>query len=134
MTIFLTQLVIRKTNSENYRYRHTLFSSVQSLSHVRLFATPWTAVRQASLSTTNSWSLLKLMSTESVIPSKTILSSIVPFTSCLQSFPATNDIDYLLFSRSVMSDSLRPHGLQHARFLCPPLSPGACSNSCPLNQ
>ena len=37
----------------------------------------------------------------------------------------------LLFSRSVMSDSLRPHGLQHARPPCPSPSPGACSNSCP---
>ena len=44
-------------------------SSVKSLSHVRLFATPWTAARQASLSITNSWSLLKLMSIESVMPS-----------------------------------------------------------------
>ena len=44
------------------------FSSVQSLSHVRLFATPWTAARQASLSITNSQSLLKLMSIESVMP------------------------------------------------------------------
>ena len=42
--------------------------SVQSLSRVRLFATPWTAARQASLSITNSWSLLKLMSIESVMP------------------------------------------------------------------
>ena len=40
----------------------TTISSVHSLSHVRLFATPWTAARQASLSTTNSQSLLKLMS------------------------------------------------------------------------
>ena len=46
-----------------------LFSSVQSLSHVRLFAAPWTVAHQASLSITNSWSLLKLMSTESVMPS-----------------------------------------------------------------
>ena len=38
------------------------FSSVLSLSRIRLFATPWTAARQASLSITNSWSLLKLMS------------------------------------------------------------------------
>ena len=45
------------------------FSSVQSLSWVPLFATPWTAVRQASLSITISWSLLKLMSIESVMPS-----------------------------------------------------------------
>ena len=43
------------------------FSSVQSLSHVQLFATPWTAARQASLSITNSQSLLKLMSIESVM-------------------------------------------------------------------
>ena len=44
-------------------------SSVQSLSHVQLFATPWTAVHQASLSITNSRSLLKLMSIELVMPS-----------------------------------------------------------------
>ena len=44
-------------------------SSVQSLSCVRLFATPWTAARQTSLSITNSRSLLKLMSIESVMPS-----------------------------------------------------------------
>ena len=45
------------------------FISVQSLSHVRLFVAPWIAARQASLSITNSWSLLKLMSIESVMPS-----------------------------------------------------------------
>ena len=45
------------------------FSSVQSLSRVQLFATPWTAACQASLSITNSRSLLKLMSIESVMPS-----------------------------------------------------------------
>ena len=45
------------------------FSSVQSLSHVWLFLTPWTAVHQASPSITNSWSLLKLMSIESLISS-----------------------------------------------------------------
>ena len=38
------------------------------------------------------------------------------------------------FSRSVMSDSLRPHGLQHARLPCPSPTPGAYSNSCPLCQ
>ena len=47
----------------------TQFSSVQSLSHVWLFATLWNAAHQASLSITNSWSLLKLMSIESVMPS-----------------------------------------------------------------
>ena len=45
------------------------FSSAQSLSHVWLFATPWTAAHQASLSITNSWRLLKLMSIKSVMPS-----------------------------------------------------------------
>ena len=45
-----------------------LFSSVQSLSHVWFFVTPWTPVRQASLSITNSWSSLKLMSIDSVMP------------------------------------------------------------------
>ena len=49
------------------------FSSFQSLSHVRLFAIPWTAALQASLSLTNSWSLLKLMSIESVMPSNHLI-------------------------------------------------------------
>ena len=40
----------------------------------------------------------------------------------------------LLFSHSVVYDSLLPHGLQHARFPCPSPSPGICSNSCPLSQ
>ena len=48
-------------------------SSVQSLSHVQLFATLWTAARQASLSITNSQSLLKLMSIESVMPSNHLI-------------------------------------------------------------
>lgn len=47
--------------------------SVQSLSRVRLFATPWTAAHQASLSITNSWSLLKLMSIELVMPSNHLI-------------------------------------------------------------
>ena len=49
------------------------FSSFQSLSHVRLFATPWTAACQASLSITDSRSLLKLMFIESVMPSNHII-------------------------------------------------------------
>ena len=58
---------------------------VQLLSCVQLFATSWTAARQASLSFTISWSLLKLMLTELVIQTSHPLS---PF-SCLQSFPAS---------------------------------------------
>ena len=49
------------------------FTSVQSLSHVQLFVTPWTAARQASLSSTNSWSLLKLMFIELVMPSNHLI-------------------------------------------------------------
>ena len=51
-------------------------SSVQSLSRVGLFVTPWTAARQASLSITNSGSFLKLMSIESVMPSNQLILSL----------------------------------------------------------
>ena len=61
---------------------------VQSLSHVQLFATPWSAACQASLSITNSQSLLKLMSIQSVMPSKCLILCL-PFSSRLQSFPAS---------------------------------------------
>ena len=54
-------------------FLHTQFSSVQSLSRVRLFATPWTTARQASLSITNSWSPPKPISIESVMPSSHLL-------------------------------------------------------------
>ena len=50
-----------------------IFSSVQLLSHVRLFVTPWTAEFQASLSITNPWSLPKLMHSESVMPSNHLI-------------------------------------------------------------
>ena len=52
---------------------HFQFSSVQSLSHVWLFVTPWTAARQVSLSITNSWHLPKLRSIESVMPSNHLI-------------------------------------------------------------
>ena len=54
-------------------YRHASMFSVQSLSYVWLFLTPWTAACQASLSITNSQSLLKLMSIEAVMPSNHII-------------------------------------------------------------
>ena len=63
-------------------------SSVQSLSRVRFFATPWIAAHQASLSITNSQSLLKLMPIESVMPSSHLIS-VAPFSSCPQSLPAS---------------------------------------------
>ena len=67
------------------------FSSVQSLSCVQLFATPWIAARQASGSITNSQSSPKPMSIMLVMPS-TISSSVVPFSSCPQSLPASESI------------------------------------------
>ena len=77
--------------SEITRYCNT-FSSVQLLSQVRLFVTPWTAACQASLFITSSWSLLKLMSIESVMPSNHLILC-CPFPllpsifSALGSFP-----------------------------------------------
>ena len=65
-----------------------LGGGVQSLNHVWLFVTPWTAAHQASLSFPISQGLLRLMSVASVMPS-TILFSVVPFSSCPQSFPAS---------------------------------------------
>ena len=56
-----------------YLHNSIQFSSVQSLSCVRLFVTPWTAAHQASLSITNSQSLLILMSSESVMPSNHLI-------------------------------------------------------------
>ena len=64
------------------------FSSVKSLSHVGLFATPWAAARQASLSNTNSQSYANSCPLSRWCHS-TISSSVVPFSSCPQSFPAS---------------------------------------------
>ena len=80
--------------------------------HVWLCATPWTAAYQASPSMAFSrqehWSGL-------------------PFPSPM------HESGKWKWSRSVMSDSLRPHGLQHTRPLCPSPSPGVCPSSCPLH-
>ena len=67
---------------------HSTIRSVQLLSPVHLFATPWTTAHQASLSVTNSQSLLKVVSVESGCH-PTISSYVIPFSSCLQSFPAS---------------------------------------------
>ena len=75
------------------------FSSVQSLSCVQLFATPWTAACQASLSITNSQNLLKLMSIESVMPSNHLILC-HPFSSHLQSFPASGSFPMSQFFTS----------------------------------
>ena len=64
----LKKVSFHSNPKERQCQRMLKLSSVQSLSHVRLFPTPWTAAREASLSITYSWSLLKLMSIESVMP------------------------------------------------------------------
>ena len=51
--------------------------------------TPCTAAQQGSLSITNPWSLLRLMSIKSVMPSNHLIPSVIPFSSCLQSLPAS---------------------------------------------
>ena len=77
------------------------FSSVQSLSHVQLFATPWTAAPKASLSITTSWSLLKLMCIESVMPSKHLILCLS--LSCSQSFSVLSFPTNQLFTSSGQS-------------------------------
>ena len=90
------QLNIQKTSNkpseklpEDYMKRDSVQFSCSVMSNSE---TPWTAACHTSLSITNSWSLLKLTSVESVMP-PTISSSVVPFSSCLQSFPATQFIE-----------------------------------------
>ena len=75
------------------------FNSVQLLSHVRLFATPWTAAHKASLSFTNSGNC-----SNSCLPSRwwhpTISSCVIPFSSCLQSVPASGSFQMSQFFTS----------------------------------
>ena len=60
-------------NSKNHIFITYSLSSVQLLSCIQLFATPWTTAHQASLSITNTWSLFKLMSIKSVMPSNCLI-------------------------------------------------------------
>ena len=81
ITLRLLQLSSYSFNKQKiyiYIYIHCIYSiyqirSDQSLSRVRLFATPWIAARQTSLSITNSWSSLRLTSIESVMPSSHLI-------------------------------------------------------------
>ena len=67
--------------------------SVQSLSHVQLFTTPWTAACRVSLSITDSWTLLKLMSIESVMPSNNLILYL-PFFLPPSTFPSISVFSY----------------------------------------
>ena len=86
---------------------------------------PWTTAHQASLSFTIAWSDKKKNCFYLIFYIWWVVIVIYFFNSLNM---------LLLFSCSVMSDSLRPHGLQHARLPCPSLSLGVCSSSCPLSQ
>ena len=76
------------------------FSSVQLLNHVWLFAAPWTAAHQASLSITNSWSLLKLMSIKTVMPPNTLISFLIllPFLWVMPPSPVARWLVFWLAS------------------------------------
>ena len=69
----LSKVLEEGIGSHSFFCNESNISSVQLLSRVRLFATPWTTARQASLSITNSWNLLKLMSITSVMPSNHLI-------------------------------------------------------------
>ena len=89
MCLFLRHRVLFNFPNKDYLQSGNIciFRSVQLLSRVQLFATPWTATRQASLSITNSHNLLKLMSIESVMPSNHLILC-HSLLLHLQSFPA----------------------------------------------
>ena len=83
-------------------YPHIFHSSVQLLSRVLLFVTPWSAAHQASLSITNSQSLLKLMSIESVMPSSHLILC-HPLFLPLSTFPSSGSFPISQFLAKVSS-------------------------------
>ena len=122
--------------------RHRL-GSVQSLSHVRLFATPWIAARQASLSITISWSSLKLTSIESVMPPSHLilyrplfLLPPIPPSSRVFSDESTLRMrwpKYWSFSFSIIPSKEHP-GLISFRMVGSPCSPRDSQESSPTPQ
>ena len=108
-------------------------SLVASLSHIQLCATPWTIAHQAPLSMGISkqefWSQLTFPSPGD-IPDPGIKPHLLHI--CL--FYVGKLWEIVQFSHAVMSNSLRPHGLQHDRLPCPSPTPTAYSNSCPSSR
>ena len=132
-------LYIKACSNELSLVVHTYFREcvVQSLSRVQLFATPWTIAHQAPLSMgfprQEYWSGLPF-SLPRALPDPGIEAETPAlaggfFTTAPPGKPSV--FSSVQFSHSVLSDSLRPHGLQHARLPSPSPTPGACSNSCP---
>ena len=95
-------------------FPHPQFSSVQSLSRVRLFVTPWTAARQASLSITNYQSLLKLMSIELVMPSSHLI--LLPSPSPPAPIPTQHHGIFQRVNSSHQVDKVLEFQLQHQSF------------------
>ena len=127
--------------SNNSSYMHA-----QLLSHFQLFETLWTVARQAPLSMgfprQGYWSGLPFPppgdlaypGIKPMSPGSPALAGGFFQTETPGKLIITLQFSSVHFSRSVMSDSLRPHGLQHARPPCPSPTSGAYSNSCPLSQ
>ena len=101
---------------------------------LQLFVTPWTAARQAFWSFTISWSLLKRMSIESMMPSNLDIDNFLLTGQFFDADKLHSCISSVHFSCSVVSNSLRPHKPQHARPPCPSPTPGVYPNSCPLSR
>ena len=114
---------------------------MKSLSRVRLFATPWTVAYQAppsmGFSRQECWSGLPLPSPgglpNAVLKPESLVSPALAGEFLTTSATWEDHIYSVQFSCSVVSDSLRPYELQHARLPCPSPIPGACSTSCPLS-
>ena len=81
-------MILSRGNKEACAPSKSQFSPVHSLSHVRLFVIPWPAVHQASLSISNSWSLLELMSIESMMSSNHLILH-CPLLHQPSNFPAS---------------------------------------------
>ena len=120
-------------------------SSVQSLSHVQLFAMPWIAARQASLSITNSWSSPKLMGIESVMPSSHLilcrpLLLLPPIPPSIRVFSSESTLlmrwpEYWSFSLSISPSSEHPGLVSFRVDWCgSPCSPRDSQESSPTPQ
>ena len=115
------------------------FNSVQSLSHIPLFATPWIAACQASLSITSSWSLLKLTPIESVMPSSHLILShrlllLPPIPPSIRVFSSMRWSKYWSFSFSIHPSNEHPGLISFRMDWLSPCSPRDSQESSPTPQ
>ena len=95
---------------------------------------PGSSVHGISQTRILEWAAIPFFMVYSQTRDRTCISYIGQTSSLLLSYQGSPETRSVQFSPSVMSDSLRPHGLQHARLPCPSPTFGACSNSCPLSH